>query len=102
MTCLGISDDPLSELSPLNAAEMMYATGKSAARHRDQRDQVAPPRVAETRPLLAPTLRDRGDGELGFACAHARFSSARVRENEIAEIVPTMTKMRIAIALARP
>src|SRR5205807_6192856 len=71
---------------------------------RDQGDQMAPPRVAEAAaPLAAPRDRDR-DGELGFALgsAHARFSSAFVREKEIAEMVATMKKMKMPIAVARP
>ena len=66
--------------------------------------RVPPPRVLELRPPAAWLPRDalcRCGLDL-FDRRHARFSRARVRENEIAEMVATIKKMMIVIALARP
>src|SRR4051812_34989361 len=77
--------------------------GEERDDRRDQGDQVTPPRLREAASLLLLPLACGRNAEPCFARgAHARFSSALVRENEIAEIVPTITKMRIAIAQARP
>ena len=92
--------------SALNAAEMMYATGKSAnataispTRWRHQFPQTASARRRRRSAARAPAaVRRVGVLER----AHRMFSRAFVRQNETPEIVATMKKMTIETALASP
>ena len=79
-------------------------SGEEREEQRQDPHRVPPPRVLELRPPAAWLPRDalcRCGFDL-FDRRHARFSRARVRENEIAEMVATIKKMMIVIALARP
>jgi hypothetical protein len=94
--------------------------GEDRERDGDERDEVAPPEVAERRlvarrrngrlRLVGPDERlaegRSGRGRAGeedvARIAHERFSSAFVREKEIAEMVAMMRKIMIEIAAARP
>ena len=62
----GISEALLSDGTGLNAAESTYSDGEDRERDRDQRDEVAPPQVAEVAALRGGRLGDARAGERGL------------------------------------